>query len=52
MEPEILRKWKQVKEALKEAGKTDSPFYKRALTVATTGRDPGYFLNFFDSSKS
>lgn len=34
-------KWRKVKVALEKAGKTDSFFYKRALTVVTTGKDPG-----------
>jgi len=33
--------WAKVKEALERAGKTSSPFYTRAVTVLTTGRDPG-----------
>jgi len=41
MEPEILRKWKEVKEALEKAGKTESPFYKRAAWICTKGKDPG-----------
>lgn len=33
--------WIRVKEALEAAGKTDCWFYKRAVAVAKTGRDPG-----------
>jgi len=33
--------WARVKEALEKAGKTNSPFYTRAVAVVTTGRDPG-----------
>lgn len=36
--------WAKVKEALEKAGKTDSPFYARAIKVLTTGRDPGPWL--------
>ena len=37
--------WAKVKEALERAGKTDSPFYARAVAVLTTGRDPGLDFN-------
>lgn len=36
-----IEKWRKIKDALEEAGKTDSFFYKRAVAVVTTGRDPG-----------
>ena len=51
MDKEVVDKWKKVKTALEEAGKTDSFFYKRALAVVTTGRDPGdeLFTSDFDS---
>lgn len=32
--------WRKVAEALAIAGKTDSPFYRRAMVVVKTGRDP------------
>jgi hypothetical protein len=32
--------WQKVKEALERAGKTDTFFYKRAVAIVTTGRDP------------
>ena len=41
MDEEQIRKWGLVKDALEKAGKTDSFFYKRALAVVTTGKDPG-----------
>lgn len=41
MDKEQVYKWRKVKEALEKAGKTDSFFYKRAILVLTTGRDPG-----------
>jgi len=41
VDKEQIRKWTLVKEALEEAGKTDSFFYKRAIAVVTTGKDPG-----------
>jgi len=45
MNKEQVDKWQKIKIALEKAGKTDSFFYKRALTVVTTGRDPGDFLD-------
>ena len=39
-------KWRKVKEALEKAGKTDSFFYKRALAVVMTGKDPGNTMPF------
>jgi len=45
MDKEQVNKWRKVKIALEEAGKTDSFFYKRALAVVTTGRDPGENLD-------
>lgn len=41
MDKEQIEKWRKVKEALEKAGKTDSFFYKRALSVLKTGVDPG-----------
>jgi hypothetical protein len=52
MDKEQVDKWRKVQIALEKAGKTDSFFYKRALAVVTTGRDPGDSLNFSDFSKS
>jgi hypothetical protein len=40
MDEEQVKKWALVKEALEKAGKTDSFFYKRALSVLKTGVDP------------
>jgi len=51
MDKEVVDKWRKVKTALEEAGKTDSFFYKRALAVVTTGHDPGdsLFNSDFDN---
>jgi len=38
--PEELDNWRKVKEALEAAGKTDCYFYKRAVAILGTGRDP------------
>ena len=46
MDKEQVEKWRKVKEALEQAGKTDSFFYKRAVSVVTTGRDVEEPLNF------
>lgn len=46
MDKEHVEKWRKVKEALEQAGKTDSFFYKRAVSVVTTGRDVEEPLNF------
>jgi hypothetical protein len=32
--------WAKVKEALERAGKTDTYFYKRAVAIVNTGKDP------------
>ncbi len=46
MDEEQVEKWRKVKDALEKAGKTDSFFYKRAVAVVTTGRDPDDSLSF------
>ena len=40
MEKHQYDNWMKVKTALEAAGKTDCHFYKRAATIAKTGRDP------------
>ena len=37
---EEIENWRKVKAALEAAGKTDSFFYKRAVSIMATGRDP------------
>lgn len=32
--------WQKVKDALEAAGKTDSMFYRRAVSILSTGHDP------------
>jgi len=32
--------WEKVAKALREAGKTDCYFYRRAIAIVETGRDP------------
>ena len=40
MDKRELENWQKVKKALEAAGKTDSFFYKRAIAILSTGRDP------------
>lgn len=40
MGKEELENWKKVKDALEEAGKTDSFFYKRAVAILKGEPDP------------
>lgn len=46
MDKEQVDKWRKVKEALEKAGKTDSFFYKRAVVIIETGKDPGDTASF------
>ena len=39
MDAQTLENWRKVKQALEKAGKTDSYFYKRAVSIISTGRD-------------
>ena len=39
MDAQTLENWRKVKQALEKAGKTDSYFYKRAVSIIGTGRD-------------
>lgn len=41
MDQRTRENWAKVKAALERAGKTDCDFYRRAVAVVTTGRDPG-----------
>jgi hypothetical protein len=41
MDDRTRENWAKVKAALERSGKTDCDFYRRAVAVATTGRDPG-----------
>jgi hypothetical protein len=40
MDKREMENWKKVKDALEAAGKTDCFFYKRAVAILKTGRDP------------
>jgi hypothetical protein len=37
---EQVKNWQKVKKALEEAGKQDCFFYRRAVSIIETGRDP------------
>lgn len=41
MDDRTRENWQKVMAALEKAGKTDSPFYWRAVQVMKTGHDPG-----------
>lgn len=41
MDDATRAKWASVKAALEKVGKTNCDFYRRAVAVVTTGRDPG-----------
>jgi|TARA_X000001382_G_scaffold129913_2_gene123178 hypothetical protein len=40
MKKEERENWEKVKEALEEAGKTDSFYYKRAVAICSGQNDP------------
>jgi len=41
MDAQTRDNWRKVKEALEQAGKTDSYMYSRAVAIVRTGNDPG-----------
>ena len=40
MDKQEIENWKNVKEALEKADKTDCMFYKRAVSITEGGKDP------------
>jgi hypothetical protein len=53
MDEHTKQNWQKVKEALEAAGKTDSLFYRRAISIIHTGHDPlDSFLNNNDSTRN
>jgi hypothetical protein len=40
MDKQTLENWKRVKQALENAGKTDSMFYRRAVAILAGRPDP------------
>jgi hypothetical protein len=43
MEKPKLSNWQKVEKLLRQAGKTDTPFYKRAVEILNGGADPTNF---------
>lgn len=39
MDRRTLENWKKVEQALREAGKTDSWYYKRSVSILSGGKD-------------
>lgn len=35
-----LENWKKIKDVMESSGKTDTVFYKRAVEILKTGKDP------------
>jgi hypothetical protein len=44
MDEHTKENWHKIKKVLEDAGKTDCMFYRRALSIISTGEDP---LNHF-----
>lgn len=40
MDEHTINNWKKIKETLEASGKTDTIFYRRALSILSTGKDP------------
>ena len=40
MDQETYNNWKKIKELMEEKGNTNNPFYKRAVEIMITKRDP------------
>lgn len=40
MSNEELANWQRIKDVMEEKGTTDNMFYKRAVAVVETGKDP------------
>jgi hypothetical protein len=50
MDEKTKENWKKIKAALEASGKTDCMFYRRAVSIVTTGHDPmDSFLNKNDA---
>lgn len=41
MDDRTRENWRKVKSALEAAGKTECAFYRRAVVIVLTGKDPG-----------
>jgi hypothetical protein len=40
MDQHTLNNWKKIKETFEASGNTDNMFYKRAIAILKTGKDP------------
>lgn len=40
MDSHTLENWKKIKETFEKSGNTDNMFYKRAVAIIKTGKDP------------
>lgn len=49
MDQHTYDNWKKIKEIMEERGTTNNQFYKRAVAIVTTGKDP--FDNFLGNNK-
>jgi len=50
MDEKTKQNWQKVKEALEASGKTDSIFYRRAVSIIHTGHDP--FESFLNNNET
>jgi len=41
MDSDVRDNWQRIKDHLEAVGKTGSDFYRRAVAVVQTGKDPG-----------
>lgn len=40
MDSQTRENWRRIRDTLEAAGKTDNHYYRRALAILATGRDP------------
>ena len=40
MDDRTKANWLKIKQTMEESGKTDNMFYRRAVSIITTGKDP------------
>ncbi len=40
MDAQTRENWRKIRDTLEAAGKTDNHYYRRALAILATGRDP------------
>jgi len=50
MDQETYNNWKKIKEMMEEKGTTNNNFYKRAVEIMITKKDP--FTNFLNDRKT